>query len=169
MAQLERSITIQAKPEEVYALVSDLPRMGEWSPECARVTWKSGATGPALGARFIGHNRVGKAQWFTQGVVTKADPARHFAFAIRFGPVPVALWEYTLTPSPGLNCPAADANSPALPSDGCVLTESWTDRRPAPLRLFMDRLFGPRTRINARGIERTLAALKTTAESPTPT
>jgi hypothetical protein len=29
----EASIEINASPDAVYALVSDLPRMGEWSPE----------------------------------------------------------------------------------------------------------------------------------------
>lgn len=158
--RLERSVAIQAEPAEVYALVCDLPRMAEWSPECTRVAWKGGATGPVPGARFVGFNRSGPVRWLTQGVITEADPARGFAFAIHFGPIPVALWEYVITPSPA----EADENI-----GGAVLTERWTDRRPAPLRVAMDRLFGPRSGINARGIEKTLAALKAAAESPSPT
>ncbi|WP_328995713.1 SRPBCC family protein [Kribbella sp. NBC_01245] len=212
--RLERSVAIQAEPAEVYALVSDLPRMAEWSPECSRVAWKGGATGPAPGARFVGFNRVGSARWLTQGVITEADPGRAFAFAIHFGPIPVALWEYVVTSTTeggdagtgdagggvsggggggggaggstgdagggsgdaggvggvgGDGGGAASVGGGKVGGGGAILTERWTDRRPAPLRLAMDRLFGARSRINARGIEKTLAALKAAAESPSPT
>ena len=54
----EVSIEIAASPEAVYALVSDITRMGEWSPECRECTWANGATGPAVGARFRRRTRV---------------------------------------------------------------------------------------------------------------
>ena len=47
----EVSTEIAAAPETVYALVSDITRMGEWSPETVRAVWTRGATGPAVGAR----------------------------------------------------------------------------------------------------------------------
>ena len=50
-------LVVKAAPEQVYDLVADLPRMGEWSPECQRVEWTEGADGPGEGATFIGHNR----------------------------------------------------------------------------------------------------------------
>ena len=31
---------VDAAPERIYDLVADLPRMGEWSPECQRVEWE---------------------------------------------------------------------------------------------------------------------------------
>ena len=52
-------LVISASPERIYDLVSDLPRMGEWSPECERVEWTGGTTVAAEGARFVGHNRGG--------------------------------------------------------------------------------------------------------------
>src|SRR3954451_17797654 len=50
---------IHAPAEGIYDLVADLTRMGDWSDECARVEWVDGATGPAEGARFVGHNCTG--------------------------------------------------------------------------------------------------------------
>jgi hypothetical protein len=41
MADLIESITVEASPSDPYTLVSNLPRMREWSPECTRVTWTS--------------------------------------------------------------------------------------------------------------------------------
>jgi hypothetical protein len=54
--QGSEQIQINASPERVYALVADLTRMGEWSPECQRVEWDERATGPAEGATFTGYN-----------------------------------------------------------------------------------------------------------------
>ena len=80
------SADIAASPERVYELVSDITRMGEWSPECVRCTWTKGATGPVAGARFKAANkgRRGPA-WFNTPVVTIAEPGREFAFN-RSGP-----------------------------------------------------------------------------------
>ncbi|GAA0589635.1 SRPBCC family protein [Kribbella sandramycini] len=149
MPDVTETITVAASPEALYALVSDLPRMGEWSPECTGVTWSARTPGPAVGARFTGRNRAGAARWLTQGRVLEATPARTFTFAIHFGPIPIALWSYTFTP--------LDA--------GVLVTESWTDRRPAPLRLAMNAAFGDRADLNRRGMRTTLERLRSTAES----
>ena len=61
--QIEVSRVVSASPERVYELVSDLPRMGEWSPENTGGKWVKGATGPAVGALFEGTNRLGKKKW----------------------------------------------------------------------------------------------------------
>src|SRR5262245_39585341 len=53
----EASIEINASPEAVYDLVSDLPRMGEWSPENIGGEWQGDSTGK-VGDRYIGHNRT---------------------------------------------------------------------------------------------------------------
>jgi uncharacterized protein YndB with AHSA1/START domain len=148
VVDLERSIDIGAPADRVYALVSDLPRMPEWSPECVGVTWLRGARAPAVGARFVGRNKNGWRQWFTQGVVTAAEPGRRFRFDIHAGPMPVAVWEYVVTPR----------------GAGCSLTERWTDRRPVRLRGTLDRMIGPRTEINDHGIGTTLERLKQAAE-----
>jgi ribosome-associated toxin RatA of RatAB toxin-antitoxin module len=147
MPDLTETISVQASAETVYALVSDLPRMREWSPECTRVTWSASAQG--VGARFIGHNRVGVVRWFTFGRVLAADAGRRFTFTIHFGPIPISLWEYDFTPT----------------ESGCDVTESWTDHRPSGLRLLFRPIFGNRTPRNVHGIHTTLGRLKSTAES----
>ncbi|MEJ1110703.1 MULTISPECIES: SRPBCC family protein [unclassified Kribbella] len=149
MPDLSESITVSAPALSVYNLVSDLPRMGEWSPECTRVTWSSRTPGPAVGARFVGHNRVGAIRWFTQGRVVDAVPGERFSFQIHFGPIPISLWTYDFKPS-GLTC---------------EITESWTDHRPTPFRLLFRPFFGNRTPRNAHGIHTTLQRLKSTAEA----
>ena len=75
MADLTDSIDIAAEPEAVYALISDLPRMGSWSPECTGVSWRGDLRGAVPGARFIGHNRSGWVRWSTFGEVVAAEPA----------------------------------------------------------------------------------------------
>src|ERR1700689_1073749 len=70
------SLTIEAPAERIYALVADLPRMGDWSPEGRRAEWLDGSVGPVEGARFIGHNQGGPAglmKWSRRGRVLAAD------------------------------------------------------------------------------------------------
>ncbi len=76
----QASTCIAASPAELYALVSDVGRMGEWSPECRACEWIDGATGPVVGARFRGTNRRGIARWSTKPTVRVAEPGREFAF-----------------------------------------------------------------------------------------
>jgi len=80
------SIDIAAPPEDVYTLVADITRMGDWSPECRQCTWTGGATGPAAGARFKAPNQGRRGpSWFNKPTVTTAEPGREFAFN-RSGP-----------------------------------------------------------------------------------
>lgn len=142
---------INAPASELYSMVSDLPRMREWSPENRGAYWLDKVRGPALGARFVGHNKSGWRRWPTQGRVTAADPGRLFAFEIYFGPLPVALWEYDFA--------AAD-------DGGVTVTESWTDRRPAGLKPLLDAIFrASRAELNAHGIHQTLTKLRVAAEA----
>ncbi|MEI2730765.1 MAG: SRPBCC family protein [Dermatophilaceae bacterium] len=149
MADLRDTIHIDAPADLVYAMVSDLTRMGEWSPECDRVTWRGGATGPVKGAKFMGHNRVGTLQWFTLGTITAAEPG-HLAFEIAIGPMRISRWEYFIAPDPE--------------GTGCTVAEQWTDMRAKATRLMSDRVIGDRVARNRRGIRLTLAALKRSAE-----
>lgn len=151
MPDLTESITVQSSADALYRLVSDLPRMSEWSPECTRVAWSSGgsADGPVPGARFVGHNRVGVVRWFTFGTVVTAEPGHRFTFDITFGPIPISRWDYTFVPT----------------ATGCEVTESWTDHRPSVLKLLFRPIFGNRTPRNVHGIHTTLNRLKSTAET----
>jgi hypothetical protein len=53
--RLEISRDIAVAPERVYAAISDVTRMGEWSEECHACEWHEGYDGPVVGATFDGH------------------------------------------------------------------------------------------------------------------
>jgi uncharacterized protein YndB with AHSA1/START domain len=76
----EVSLRIEAPPDAVYAIVTDVAQMGRLSPECTGGRWLDGATGPAVGARFKGSNKRGFARWSTTNRVVEAEPGRAFSF-----------------------------------------------------------------------------------------
>jgi uncharacterized protein YndB with AHSA1/START domain len=154
MADLRESLTVAAPADLVYDLVADLPRMGEWSAECEAVTYRGGASCAAVAARFVGHNKAGSVRWMTQGEVVTAEPGRHLAFEISFGPLKIARWEYVIVP---------DDTDPST----CTVAEEWTDRRPGWYRTPADLVFGSRMKTNHRGMVQTLANLKLAAEVAT--
>lgn len=78
----ESTIEIDAPPDQVYAIVSDVTRTGEWSPECHRCEWLEGFNEPTVGARFRGHNRYRWLKWSRLNRVEVADPGREFAFRV---------------------------------------------------------------------------------------
>lgn len=146
------STVIDAPAEQLYDMIADLSRMGEWSPECVAAEWTDGATGPATGARFVGHNRTGPRgmiKWSRRGTVLAADRGREFAFATEEGGVEGTTWRYRLESVDG----------------GTRVTESYTvDKIPmwarimdVPLNRHGDLL---------RNMAQTLAQLKTAAQSP---
>lgn len=107
----EARLHVSASPEKVYELVSDVTRMGEWSPETTRCTWLGGVTGPAVGARFKGINRRGVLRWSTTPRVVAADRGREFAFLVSL-PVlgrEMTRWRYRFEP-------AADGGTDVLES-----------------------------------------------------
>jgi uncharacterized protein YndB with AHSA1/START domain len=131
----EVSIDIDASPEAVYALISDLPAMGRWSPECYRCDWLGGATAAAPGVRFMGRNKIGARRWSTKGTVVVADAGRELTFDIESLGLPVSRWTYRITPR-------ADG--------GVTLTESTEDRRG-----FLIRAAGSLLLIGTPGADRT--------------
>jgi hypothetical protein len=94
----QASVHVDASPEQVYALVTDVTRMGEWSPETYRCRWLDGAVGPAVGARFKGYNRCGRARWSNTLKVLVADPGREFAFRRDVLHCGVCDWRYRMAP-----------------------------------------------------------------------
>ena len=149
---VECSVSIAAPPERVYSLVADLTRMGEWSPENTGGRWLGDATGPETGVRFRGSNRKGLRRWSTTCTVTATDRGKRFAFDVKLGPLAISTWEYIFRPEEG----------------GTKVTEAWTDRRAAWLRVVAVPVMGIPSRPdhNRRGMERTLATLKAAAENP---
>jgi hypothetical protein len=146
-------VEIAAPPEAIYDLVADMPRMGEWSPECERVEWRGGATAASAGVRFVGHNRSGWHRWSTHGTITTAERGSDFAFEVRsLFNLPVSLWSYRFE---------------ATPSGGCRVTETTTDRRGRLIRA-AGRLatgVGDRAERNRRTMTTTLARLRAAAEA----
>lgn len=147
---VSRSTDVAAPPERVWELVSDLPGMGEFSPENAGGSWRGGASGPAVGAVFLGRNRSGLRRWSTRSTVTRCEPGRAFAFSVRSVGLPVAEWSYELAPE----------------GDGCRVTETWHDRR-GRLMVGLGRLVrgvGDRAEFTGRSIEQTLQRVRRRAE-----
>lgn len=104
MTTVQAQRTTSAPAEVVYDLVSDLTRMGEWSPENRGGEWLDGATGPGVGARFRGTNRR-KLSWKTTVTITRADRGTALAFAVGRTPEkPETTWRYEFAPAPGGGC-----------------------------------------------------------------
>ena len=75
-------LVIDATPESLYAIVADVTRTPELSPEVVKCIWINGATGPSVGARFRAINKAGRGpKWPNTPVVVTAEPGREFAFA----------------------------------------------------------------------------------------
>ncbi|MBX4167642.1 SRPBCC family protein [Rhodococcus sp. DMU2021] len=142
----ESSVVVSATPDEVYALVSDVTRTGEWSPVCAECWWDEGQ-GPEVGSFFTGRNVTPERIWEARSKVVVASPGREFAWSVGPG---LVRWSYVIKP--------ADA--------GTELTETW-EFTEAGQKLFHEKLGAKApARIAAReqaarsGIPATLDAIK---------
>ncbi|MFI8568464.1 SRPBCC family protein [Rhodococcus sp. NPDC078407] len=91
---LEATIDIAATPETVWSIVSDLQRMGEWSPQCKKMKVFGGPVGK--GTKTLNVNRKGLLVWPTSSKVVTFEPNRELAFRIVENKT---IWSYTLTPS----------------------------------------------------------------------
>ena len=105
------SVIVACPPDELYAMVSDITRMGEWSPVCKACWWDEGE-GPRVGAWFTGRNELPERTWETRSEVVAADPGREFAFVVHARSRGGATRSRPSTgapssPSPGSSCRAA--------------------------------------------------------------
>ncbi len=99
-----RHILVDAPPGPIYDLVADMPRMGEWSPECEGVEWTGTPSGPAEGSSFVGHNRGGPfrlMRWSRHGRVLAAERGVEFAFVTEEGGRESTVWRYRFEPVEG--------------------------------------------------------------------
>lgn len=92
---LEASTEIKASAEEVWKVVSDLKRMGEWSPQCRKIIVRGG--GPiTLGTKTINVNKRGLLVWPTTAKVVRYEPNKEIAYRIKENG---SVWSFTITPS----------------------------------------------------------------------
>ena len=145
------SIFVARLPEVLYDMISDVSRMGEWSPICRACWWDDG-DGPRVGGRFTGRNETADRTWETRSEVIVAERGREFAFVVGDS---LVRWGYTFTPAEG----------------GTQLTESW-EFLPAGIARFKERFgaeaeaqIADRTEAAHAGIPVTLAAVKLAAEA----
>src|SRR6185437_8584544 len=146
------SIVIERPADEVFDMVADVTRMGEWSPVCKACWWNDG-DGPATGATFTGRNEVPERTWETRSEVVASERGRAFAWVVVEPPTRAA-WSYTFEPIDG----------------GTRLTETW--ELPEEGVAFFEQHLGDEAaaQIAARGeaaengIAVTLAAIREAAE-----
>lgn len=104
--QHSETVTVTAPAEEVYDLVADVTRMGQWSPVCTGGVWRESDA-----AWFTGANKSGELEWETQCRVDVAERGQEFTFTnCGFtGDIELVRWSYTFAPT----------------ADGCEVTERW--------------------------------------------
>jgi hypothetical protein len=124
----EGTILIAVPPPVVYGAVSDLRRMGEWSPENRGGDWVGPVREPVVGAIFRGANAKPEGGWETLATVIVAEPPFWFAFRVATPGEAGTTWSYELR---------ADAG-------GTVVTERfewrWTPRPDEGFRARVGRL-----------------------------
>ena len=147
----EVSVHMDATPSEVWSLVSDVTRIGEFSPETFDARWTRGSTGPEEGAYFKGHvkrNGVGPTYW-SLCKVTRCLPEEVFEFSVGSDAVTVNNWGYRLEPKDG----------------GTLVTEYFRLDPNLPTRLYWLVLGPLRRRTNRRGMRTTLERMKAVLEA----
>jgi uncharacterized protein YndB with AHSA1/START domain len=164
----EASLHIDAPPERVWRMVTDVTRMGEWSPVTYKCEWLDGATAPDVGARFKGYNQMPPARWWTVCEITASVPGKVFEFRTVDVSMPFALgakrntemtrWRYTFEPD-GI---------------GTKVTESYEVAYTPPLLSIPERIaraipggagvVDRRRAKTTEGMQRTLERLKEAAE-----
>lgn len=145
------SITVAVPPDQLYAMLSDVTRTGEWSLGCKACRWHEG-DGPRVGAKFTGSNEDSGRTWETVNEVVAADPGRQFTWEVNGGWV---RWGYAFEPADG----------------GTLLTEHW-EFLPPGLAGFRENYgeaaeaqIARRSEAALQGIPQTLAAIKKVAEA----
>ena len=148
--QGEVSLHMDAPPAKVWDLVSDVTRIGEFSPETFEARWRRGYDHAEVGAKFKGHvkrNGVGPTYW-SPCTVTVCEPERVFEFSVGTDDVALNNWGYRLEPD----------------GTGTLVTEYFRLEPTLALRLYWT-LLGPlRGRTNERGMRTTLARMKQVVE-----
>jgi len=146
----EVTVHMNASPEKIWDLVSDVTKIGRYSPETFEAEWLEGATGPAVGARFRGHvkrNEKGPTYW-TTCTVRESVPGKIFSFGVGASDKPLNVWTYKLESS----------------GDGTDVTESFQLRDMILFRLYWGLLGWARGKRNRNDMRRTLERVKAEVE-----
>jgi uncharacterized protein YndB with AHSA1/START domain len=147
------TLHMNAPPEKIWALVSDITKMGEYSPEVVEAEWLGGASGPKVGARYRGHvkrNEAWPVLYWTTCEITECIPGEVFEFAVVFGNRRTNVWRYEFRPAPG---GGTDVTESYNLGDN-LFTKIWY-----PLGGFL------RDRRNQRDMRSTLERVKAVAEA----
>lgn len=91
---IEEVIEVEAPPEAVWDLVTDLPRMASWSPQVVKTIVRG--DGVRVGTKTININRRGPLVWPTRSKVVRFEPHRDFAFKILDN---YTVWSFELEPT----------------------------------------------------------------------
>ena len=145
------TVRIGASAQDVWDLVTDITRIGEFSPETFEAEWLDGTDRPKLGSRFRGHvkrNQRGPTYWSTCEV-TEYEHLRSFGFAVLVGDKPINNWRYDLEPV----------------ADGTDVTESFHLQETGVNKVYWAALGRWRGKTNRDGMRATLEAMKAILES----
>ena len=148
---LSVSRDIAASPEAVFTALTDIGRMGEWSPENYLCEWNEGFTTTAVGAEYTGHNRNGDKEWTTSSRITELVPNERFYFDCISREYVFAKWGYDIEATEG----------------GCRVTEHTQDLRPESAHEYSAQVSGVSDRLthNRAGMEATLERLANALEA----
>jgi hypothetical protein len=146
------TVHMDAGPTAVWELVSDVTRIGEFSPETFEARWTRGSTGPEVGAHFKGHvkrNSLGPTYW-TLCRVDRCEPGKVFEFTVVGAGRNVNTWGYRIEPAAG----------------GVDVTEYFRLAPHPVLRAYWTLLGWARGRTNRNGMRTTLERIRAVVEHP---
>ena len=140
--------TIARPPAAVFAAVSDITRMGEWSPETTACRWVDDRRG--VGATFEGDNvaslgPITLKRWTTTCEVTACNEPSVFEFVAEGA----TTWRFEFT---------ADG-------DGTRVVESFSHPATTGFQRVMYNALGSRRKAMIAGMEQTLARLRAVLEA----
>jgi hypothetical protein len=151
LPQHSDSIVIARSADDLYDMVADITRMGEWSPVCKECWWVEDGS-PRVGAWFTGRNEQPDKTWKTRSKVVAAERGKEFAFIVGGAHV---RWGYTFTPTAGAT--VVTESWELLPDGAAVFEERFGDEAGATI--------AARAETARTGIAATLAAIKAAAEA----
>ncbi len=76
---------VMATPSQVWEVLTDVTRVGEWSHECHTARWLPGHDSARVGAQFAGRNRNGPVRWGRRCTITEVEPERRLVYRTRGG------------------------------------------------------------------------------------